>query len=311
MSPKAKTTSPRSHQESSCHKGGASRRHVLCAARQMLRTEYQALLKTEPGVLLGQRMPLHDLRVAVRKLATLLRAFRRPLQKTSARQIEEMVRRFGKSLGSARDLDVWIEFLNNHTPNKISPEVWKKFLDQQSLLKRRQKKTVERVMTSASYRNLKNKLNRLLQIEIPSEVNRRSADSLDRFAARALRKALNRVREKHALCHKFKPDEAHALRIAIRKARYLADYFTDPLGSPIEELASRLKRMQTLLGRIHDGDVWSELLKMQDQIPAGSLIRQIRCERAQYLVDFKKAWNRFSKSSFQKDVQTCLKKAKR
>ncbi|OGV42558.1 MAG: hypothetical protein A2X46_04645 [Lentisphaerae bacterium GWF2_57_35] len=302
MSPKTKKK-PQRHEH-------RRKQHALCAARQMLKAEYQALLETEPGVLLGQRLPLHDLRVSIRKLATLLRAFRKPLEPTSARDIEKAVRRFGKSLGAARDLDVWIDFLNSHSPDerRIPVAAWKAFLDRQSLLKRRQKKTVERVMTGASFRNLKDRLNRLLQAEIPAAVGKSPADSLEYLAAKALRKALYRVREKHALCQRFKPDEAHALRIAIRKARYLAEYFAAPLGAPVEELAARLKRMQNLLGRIHDGDVWSEMLRAQDRIPAGTLLRQIRKERQTHLADFKKAWSRFNKPSLQQALQELLKK---
>ncbi len=291
-------------------KPAAGRRHALCEARRLIAQEYRRALASEPGVLQGQSMPLHDLRVAIRRLALLLRTFRTPLTATSAARMETAVRRLGKALGPARDLDVWMLFLNSNAPENPgkTPAAWAAFLRRQESLKFRQKERMKRLLASAACRNWKAGMNRLLQAEIPAAFHEAKGD-LSVLETKAIRKALSRVRERHALCQRYEPEEAHHLRRAIRKARYLCDYFGEGLGGPVPELGERLKRMQAALGRIHDRDVWCGLLRRQKFIPPRKLLRQLRKERASHLAEFKKAWKHFNKPSFQKDVQRALRPA--
>ncbi len=52
----------------------------------------------------------------------------------------------------------------------------------------------------------------------------------------------------------------HAMRIAAKRLRYTVEIARPVWGPALDEILAAVKRVQTLLGDIHDGDVWLEHL---------------------------------------------------
>lgn len=163
---------------------------------------------------------LHDFRVALRRCRALLRLLPKRMK-----PLEHSLARIGEVLGPARDADVWIELLRQEGVTGL-------FLNRELKWRDRQRRVVPR------FAAVRRKLNWLLRVELPAL----------KIPAGALGKELKRVRRLAKLRHSQSADDLHELRIALRRARYLAE-FTGHDG-----LARRLRASERPLGRVHDFD---------------------------------------------------------
>jgi CHAD domain-containing protein len=80
-------------------------------AWQLIRDQGVALLDYRKGALSGDIDAVHDMRVAARRLRTLLDTFAPCFTEASVRQLRRAVKRMTRSLGVVRDADVAIEQL--------------------------------------------------------------------------------------------------------------------------------------------------------------------------------------------------------
>ena len=133
-----------------------------------------------------------------------------------------------------------------------------------------------------------------------------SGAGLPMLGAAAIRKALNRIEKRSDISSRNNPHEMHALRIACRRGRYVAELFGDALGRPVARLAKRLKALQDALGDIHDIDVRLEHLARQAHPPV-VLTTRLRRVRKKCCKDFTKAWSRFEKPRFQQGLHRKLR----
>jgi CHAD domain-containing protein len=126
---------------------------------------------------------------------------------------------------------------------------------------------------------------------------------LSELAATQFRKAFRRALQMSRLRHSTSAKKLHRLRIALRKARYLGEFFHPVLGSNTAELTKRLRQVEHVLGRIHDLDMASEHLAHEGPTPPRALAGYIEKERAQNLEMLAKAWPRLANPALQKRVQ--------
>ena len=84
------------------------------AARRVLPVRARELVEQVPGVRLGEaEEPLHDLRVAARRLRAVLEVFGGAFPKKRHAALLDEVKRHTEQMGEARDLDVQIAFLQD------------------------------------------------------------------------------------------------------------------------------------------------------------------------------------------------------
>jgi CHAD domain-containing protein len=85
---------------------------VLETARRLLCVHYRIIAGNLPGAAAARSpTPLHDIRVAIRRLCAVLRAFRKPLARTSASRLAKPFAQLNSDLGPIRDSDVWLAYL--------------------------------------------------------------------------------------------------------------------------------------------------------------------------------------------------------
>jgi CHAD domain-containing protein len=83
------------------------------AARRILPVRARELVEHVPGVRHGEaEAPLHDLRVAARRLRAALEVFAGAFPKKRHARVLDAVKRHTERMGEARDLDVQIAFLH-------------------------------------------------------------------------------------------------------------------------------------------------------------------------------------------------------
>jgi CHAD domain-containing protein len=269
------------------------RRHVLAQAG--------IIRQTEDGVRAGLETPLHDLRVAIRRLRSLLRDFREPLAATRATGIEAGFDRLLKELGPARDTDVWMLFLKRNPVLRRGASA--RFLAAQQEEKQRHQVRIRARLEGGEYRVLKTDLNRLIEEELKPGTRRVPRVPTDELGRRALRKALRRIRRRARGLPDLPPDKMHKLRIACRKARYLAEFLSGAWEAPLDDMARRFKSIQDVLGDIHDQDVYLEHLRTCRPRPPRALVHDIRRRRERDRARFEKAWKQFMHPCYQQKLE--------
>ena len=232
------------------------------AARRLLSVQYKTILADVDGAIAGDDPEhLHRIRVAIRRLRSLLRAFRKRLPDTG--HIDETLGCLGGVLGPARDLDVWMAFLRSEevTGTVRGTRRWREFVQHHEQVHRLQLPTLRRELRGARFNTLRRRMAKLLRTQLPPLLQSGTPVSLEALAAKRFLKELRRVRDLGALRHEQSPEELHRLRVALRRARYLGEFFGPVLGRNAVRLTRRLHQVERPLAQIHDMDVGLSLIQ--------------------------------------------------
>lgn len=276
------------------------------AARRLLFQQYRTVLLNVEGALLADdNEALHDIRVAIRRARTVLRVLRKPLAQTTAKPIERNLRQLNRSLGTARDLDVWIDFLTNETVKRrlARHPRWKRFVVHQQELRRLQQATVRRHLRGPAFSALRVRWGRFLRIELPHAAASSPPLTLDKVARQTLSKYLRQAMKMAELRHSQSPKKLHRLRIVLRRIRYLSGFFGRGLGLPVEKLSRRVRAVEKALGDMRDVDL--ALLRILDEgpTPPQLLVQKLERRRQTATASLKMAWRRLDDPQFLEKVR--------
>jgi CHAD domain-containing protein len=160
---------------------------------------------------------LHQLRVGIRRLRTVLRVFK-------AKRLERRLRKLTKVLGEARDWDVFVG-------------------GRQGQGGARGAGTLPRSLSSAEFRAFSSRRSIGRGQSRARAARRFAAGALDRLHRKVLRRA-------RAIDWR-KPKRRHAVRIAVRRLRYGCDFFS-PCFKDAARYLRGLSDLQDLLGDLND-----------------------------------------------------------
>jgi len=276
--------------------------------RRLMRRQQRVVLENEEGVIRGEVEPLHDLRVATRRLRVLLATFGEAFRLNEALHLERRLNELQKKLGPARDADVLIRILTSPPfvgrletqPNYV------RVLTKLKVNRKRNRQKAVRILRSRSYHRLNTDLDAFIRNGLTPR--RKPVPSVAKLGAGAIRNALTRV-DKHARIPKtFPADKAHKLRIACRRTRYLAEFFNPVLGPEVGKLAKRLRGLQDVLGDIHDIDVLITAIRTEYSLPPVAVLSELREERKKLMGKYVKAWSRLSDFRKRAKVKKVLKR---
>ncbi|HEV8446692.1 MAG TPA: CHAD domain-containing protein [Gemmatimonadaceae bacterium] len=205
---------------------------------------------------------LHDLRVALRRVRSWIRAFRLDLNDSVSRKDRHRLRDIVDATNRGRDADVQVEWLRRASSRGDEP------------LKRGAKRLIDLIrderdrggapLNGSSLDKFEEERSRLTKrLSTVSEPVRRPKAPPPTLAAaigarlpahfEILRKALE-------LVHTADDDrQAHAARIAAKRLRYLLEPAEDVRGS--KSIIKQLKRLQDDLGELHDAHLLGQRVK--------------------------------------------------
>jgi CHAD domain-containing protein len=247
--------------------GGRPRSDVKAKAKGARRVlarglaeQYAELLAHDPGTRLGaDPEELHDHRSAVRRLRAQLRAGRPVLDRTWADDLRGALKRVGRTLAEARDLDVLIAQIG----------------EDRARLPARERRGAAGVLEALQARRGRAQADLLAALSEPwyvSTLNRvESAVADPRFAGSgSLRRG---VRHEHRRARKIvrtlpeHPTDAqlHALRRAVRNGRYAAELAAAGGDRKARRYAKRAKGLQGVLGAHQDAVVATAMLAEVDR----------------------------------------------
>ena len=276
------------------------------APRGLLLGQGRLIREALPGVIAGSPLALHDLRVAIRRFRTLLKVFRAPLAGTSAAVLAQRLGRLSGTLSGYRDTDTRLRVITSAPMRRLlagSPG-WAAFLDGQRALHRASKRRLAALMRGDAARVLIEGVDRFIEAE-PAALDGMDDAAVRQVALKALRKATRRVEERARIPGSLPAGPAHELRIACRRARYLAEFFAEAAGEPVAALGRRMKRLQDILGDLHDTDVQLQHLGAWRGAPA-ALLRELKARRRAHASKFRLAWAGYARSRVRREARALL-----
>lgn len=224
---------------------------------------------------------IHRMRVASRRLRAALPLFESCFPPVKFREWMVGLQKITRALGDARDTDVQIAFLlrlkerrvrkntvppeGNSRKETSSADIAILLLGQ---LQKRRKKYQKAVLSA---------LENLEKSEIPDQIRtcctdliargrdgpkRQSLQGVSAVAASRISRGLGALLQfEHWV---YTPDavtEHHAMRIAAKKLRYTMEVYAPVYRRNLEKPLVRVKKIQQILGDLHDCDVWIDTVK--------------------------------------------------
>jgi len=218
-------------------------------SEMLIRQRLAALTRTLPGARKGDVHSVHQARVATRRIREAL-----PLVAPgrSGKSLTKSVRRLTRALGAVRELDVALLNLDQLRASGDVPETAIARL-RQLVTEERQRLGSEMVRRLQQY-NLPKLQKKAVEAARRGPVKSGTRDPARAAAAmaRAARRALGLRAAIDNAAGIYLPDRLHEVRIAVKKLRYALEIARDLSGSRATARIRTLKRVQDLLGRMHD-----------------------------------------------------------
>lgn len=212
---------------------------------------------------------VHQARVASRRLRAGLAMFENLFPAKQSQRWQTRIRKLTKGLGEARDRDVQILFLEKRIAQLTNEQRRCRPGIQRLHLRISQ----DRVAVQPRVVKVIDKLDRSLVLaEMVGEIARAQfilqsqAVGVDTLGARALCRDHIHPRIEalftweNSLADATDYQSHHAMRIAAKKLRYTLEISNPAYGKELTDSIKAVKQIQTLLGDIHDCDVWVETL---------------------------------------------------
>ncbi len=254
--------------------GDPSYRFLAC---QYLREELDVLLRELQGVRRNEdKEPVHQARVASRRVRAALGMFDDCFHTRKAAPWPKRIKKLTRELGAARDEDVQIEFVEgflaalDEKDKKNRPGV------ERLLLRLRQGRealqaevitTLDKLEKTGTLAEMYGEMEKTL-FSLRSQGTPLSSP----FVLQATRAHIGARRKELMACARAldDPEDArghHLMRIAAKKLRYTLEISNRAYEGRLDDFIAALKQVQSLLGDVHDCDVWvqniDELLEQE------------------------------------------------
>jgi CHAD domain-containing protein len=196
---------------------------------------------------------LHQLRVALRRLETVLGVFAREFRQDWLEELRSRAKLLSGRLAAARDLDV---FVGSLLAAALDRAPLAEAADSAGALRAQAQAARETAwagacacVAGADFARLLDDVAALAQSRLPLGHGRR----LPRIAARILDRQARRVKKRGRAAKGGDKADLHRLRIALKKLRYSAEFFA-PLypAKAVKRYLVSLRRLQEELGHLND-----------------------------------------------------------
>lgn len=194
--------------------------------------------------------PVHDLRVAIRRCRSVAAVFQEIDPDPAWSELRRVPKKLFRRLGALRDaqvMDDWVQHLAAEG-DPLRPKLHHHFADGENELRDHALRAVEK-FDARSWTRLEQKLRHRIRLVPPSSLTAQCL-AVER---------IDEARDLHARAQRTdNPTAWHELRIGIKRFRYTVENL---LPDHYVLWSKNLKRLQDLLGEVHDLDVLAVLLK--------------------------------------------------
>jgi CHAD domain-containing protein len=207
---------------------------------------------------------VHDMRVASRRLRSILRDFAPYVgeKKAPRKQLKEIAR----SLGAVRDEDVAILSLGEllqRAEGDVASGI-ERFIEERRNRQAIARERLQLAINDESINQLQEKFKGWLLNAATNLAKNTKEDSPAGLTFREMSREVisSQHREldelSRSLFNPFDVEPLHQMRIAAKRLRYSLELFSPCFGGELKEFAKEIAELQTSLGELHDADVWIE-----------------------------------------------------
>ncbi|MDA8247624.1 MAG: CHAD domain-containing protein [Rhodospirillales bacterium] len=248
----------------------AAGQSVSAAFAVLLARQLAALLRLAPHAVAGDGTePVHQMRVALRRLRSAMTLFRRAVDCPALAALKPELKALAHRLGPARDWDVFAEGTGRAVAAAFPEErAVARLQDAVARQRAGSYAALSAFLHGAEFRRLGIRLAWIAATrpweDLPPADDAQAAARmrpLEDFAARALARRLARVQEPEGDPADLPAEALHALRIQAKRLRYAAEFFA-PLYAPrpVRRFVRRVSVLQDRLGHLNDGTVAAALM---------------------------------------------------
>jgi CHAD domain-containing protein/CYTH domain-containing protein len=209
----------------------------------------------------GDTEALHDFRVGLRRIRSVLRAYRPHLEESVSGRMRRRLKRLAQASGASRDLEVHLAWLAQQKPTlRYMQRVGLAWLMRRLRTAKRAADAGLSDQVARHFPRIKQRLERRLA-RCTVTVGIGGLDREPSYAAVTTGLLLEHAAEVKRLLAQVSSladqTEAHQARIQAKRLRYLLEPIVALLPDG-EELLARLKSLQDTLGELHDAHVFSQ-----------------------------------------------------
>jgi len=244
----------------------------LLGARFLRKHARRLAAQLEPSCLAEDVEAVHQARVASRRLRAALEMFADCFSSGSIKRWRKEIRRVTRGLGPARDQDVHILFLADHLAQLTDASHTRGVAALLGRLERDRARYQPQVVKVVHRFQRSGVLEEILDTT-QAICSRAKAKGIDVRSPLAIKLAecclAERLAELH--CHAnglndpADTQEHHAMRIASKGLRYTLEMLAPLFSGELDDSLVAAKQLQTLLGEIHDYDVWDGQINLFEQ----------------------------------------------
>jgi CHAD domain-containing protein len=251
-------------------------------AAALLEDRVKRVFRELPGAVAGQEEPVHQVRVAGRRLRVALPLLARKGGRRPMARALRVLKKLTGAMGQGRDMDVILGLFEDRLAGFRSTSA-----EQRALLSRlraaraRAKAQVAEDVLDLDIDGLRRNLRRLLRsgaAAAPTVLAR--AQAVREVQGAELLRGFSHVGDRYL------PDALHAMRRRVRRLRYAAEA-QDVVRGEESRAPALWKRLQETIGVIHDHDVLARWLDEQARLAAARdnalLVRAARRERRAFI----------------------------
>jgi len=211
---------------------------------------------------------VHQARVASRRMRAVMRMCGGCFKPKRLARWRKHIRRVTAGLGEARDTDVQIEFLCQTLvgleEKALYPGIARLLVELERQRERLQAKVIEaadRLQAGGILNEMRAKTKRILSKAKASELDVQSPVAFRQTERHILGSLDKLLPFQDSLAQPEAKQRHHAMRIVAKRLRYTLEISNPVYGGQLNDAVTATKRLQTLLGEIHDCDVWADNLK--------------------------------------------------
>lgn len=233
--------------------------HVL---KRPLERRVRALLRHLQPTTEGAVEPLHQCRVATRRLRELLPLCDAELTTRVAARARKRVRQLGGALGAVRELDVALGLVDElERAGRARAAASSRLRQRVREERERQRERMRIRLKPAGLRKVAREVSEVLKAIGMLD----ATDAWALILAERLGERADRLREAVAEAGPmYVSERVHEVRIAAKKLRYALEVASETGEADTSEAVARLKKIQDSLGRLHDIEILQGLLHSID-----------------------------------------------
>jgi len=234
--------------------------------RTLLDNDVKKLIQHEKAVLsLQDTEALHQMRVSLRRMRSVLFIFSSIIPKKITKKMYMNLSIFASSFDKARDIDVYIgTHLNKNELTSAERFLYKIV----SKYKEKEYKKIKKILQSRKYKKFKKELKKWIKTKKwRKKLSKKELflfkKNITPFATHFLNSYKNEIiLYASGVGQTLGNEQAHKLRIKLKKLRYATDFFSAFFKNKLDDLQKILKELQDILGEIHDIYIAKELHKI-------------------------------------------------